>query len=291
MTETSVNAEKKTESNIKSNEKNNAKTNPESKERNNAGTNTGVTRERYVSRGRSGDSRSRGGYGERSGFGSGRSGGQSRGNVVDLKKRARRFDTEKTAWVPKTELGRKVANGEIKSIDEILEKNIRIKEYEIVDKLLPNLSEEVLENKRVQRVTMNGRVMRFKVIMAVGDGDGHIGIGQGKAKEVPIAIAQAVRAAKLNIKKISRGCGSWFCNCGKPHTIPMTMVGTSGSVSVKLVPAPGGLGLVAGEVTKKVLSLAGIKDIWSWSSGHTRTSLNLAQATVDALVKCNEIKK
>jgi len=69
------------------------------------------------------------------------------------------------------------------------------------------------------------------------------------------------------------------------------MVGTSGSVNVKLIPAPGGLGLVAGEVTKKVLSLAGIKDIWSWSSGHTRTSLNLAQATVDALVKCGEMKK
>ncbi|PKP59029.1 MAG: 30S ribosomal protein S5 [Candidatus Altiarchaeales archaeon HGW-Altiarchaeales-2] len=197
---------------------------------------------------------------------------------------------EKTAWVPKTEIGKKVANGEIKSIDEILEKNIRIKEPEIIEKLLPNLGEEILENKRVQRVTTNGRVMRFKVIVAVGDGDGHIGVGQGKAKEVPIAIAQAVRAAKLNIKKINRGCGSWFCDCGKLHTIPITMVGTSGSVSVKLVPAAGGLGLVAGEVTKKVLSLAGIKDVWSWSSGHTRTSLNLAQAVIDALVKCGEIK-
>ncbi len=242
-------------------------------------------------RGRGGDSRGRGGYGGRGGFGGGGFREESRGNVVDLKRRVRRFDMEKAAWVPKTEIGKKVANGEIKSIDEILEKNIRIKEPEIIEKLLPNLEEEILENKRVQRVTTNGRVMRFKVIMAVGDGDGHIGIGQGKAKEVPIAIQQAVRAAKLNIIKINRGCGSWFCNCGKPHTIPVTMVGTSGSVNVKLVPATGGLGLVAGEVTKKVLSLAGVKDVWSWSSGHTRTSLNLAQATVDALVKCGEMKK
>lgn len=212
-------------------------------------------------------------------------------NVVDLRKRVRKLETEKEIWVPKTELGKKVANGEIKSIDEILEKNIRIKEPEIVDALLPNLEEEIIENKRVQRVTINGRVMRFKVVVAVGDRNGHIGIGQGKAKEVPAAIQQAVKKAKMNIVKINRGCGSWFCNCGKPHTVPITTVGESGSVTVKLVPASGGLGLVAGEVTKKVLSLAGIKDVWSWSSGHTRTSLNLAQATVDALLKCGEIKK
>lgn len=212
-------------------------------------------------------------------------------NVVDLKRRVRRFDTEESEWEPKTKIGKKVKNGEIKSIDEILEKNIRIKEPEIVDALLPNLEEEIIENKRVQRVTANGRVMRFKVVVVVGDRDGHVGIGQGKGKEVPVAIQQAVRSAKLNIVKINRGCGSWFCDCGKPHTVPVTTVGTSGSVKVKLIPAAGGLGLVAGEVTKKVLSLAGIKDIWSWSTGHTRTSLNLAQATIDALVKCGEMKK
>jgi len=230
-----------------------------------------------------------GGSGRRGGFSGGF--GRSREEVVDLRRRIRRIETEKSAWIPKTEIGKKVANGEIKTIDEILEKNIRIKEPEIVEKLLPNLGEEIIENKRVQRVTTNGRVMRFKVVVAVGDGDGHIGLGQGKAKEVPIAITQAVRAAKLNIKKINRGCGSWFCNCGKPHTLPITMIGNSGSVSVKLIPAAGGLGLVAGEVTKKVLALAGIKDMWSSSTGHTRTSLNLAQATIDALVKCTKIKK
>mgnify|MGYP001118019743 CR=1 FL=1 len=230
-----------------------------------------------------------GGSGRRGGFSGGF--GRSREEVVGLRRRIRRIETEKKAWIPKTEIGKKVANGEIKTIDEILEKNIRIKDPEIVEKLLPNLGEEIIENKRVQRVTTNGRVMRFKVVVAVGDGDGHIGLGQGKAKEVPIAITQAVRAAKLNIKKINRGCGSWFCNCGKPHTVPITMIGNSGSVSVKLIPAAGGLGLVAGEVTKKVLALAGIKDMWSSSTGHTRTSLNLAQATIDALVKCTKIKK
>lgn len=234
---------------------------------------------------RSRNVRGRGRFGSRFG----RRGGE---NVVDFSRRMRRrFEEKESVWAPKTEIGKKVASGEIKSIDEILEKNIRIKEPEIVDRLLPNLVEEIIENKRVQRVTMNGRVMRFKVVMAVGDKDGHIGLGQGKAKEVPVAIAQAIRVAKLNIKKINRGCGSWFCNCGRPHTIPITMVGNSGSVSVKLIPAVGGLGLVAGEITKKVLALAGIKDVWSWSTGHTRTALNSAQAAIDALIKCKEIKK
>lgn len=260
----------------------------------NVGQKTDVVRE-HTSRERSFGSRDVGG--SRGRIGRGRFGGggfegrRSRWNVIDLKRRVRRFEKEEGVWAPKTEIGKKVANGEIKSIDEILEKNIRIKEPEIVDKLLPNLVEEMIENKRVQRVTTNGRVMRFKVVMVVGDEDGHIGVGQGKAKEVPVAIAQAIRSAKLNIKKINRGCGSWFCNCGKPHTIPITMIGNSGSVSVKLVPAAGGLGLVAGEVTKKVLTLAGIKDVWSWSTGHTRTSLNLAQAVIDALIKCKEVKK
>jgi len=141
MRETSVNTEKKTDNTTSTTER--------------------VTKKGSESGSRSGDSRGRGGFR-----------GKRRGNVVDLKKRVQRFDTEKTTWVPKTEIGKKVANGEIKSIDEILEKNIRIKEPEIIEKLLPNLREEILENKRVQRVTMNGRVMRFKVVMAVGDGEG-----------------------------------------------------------------------------------------------------------------------
>jgi SSU ribosomal protein S5P len=54
-------------------------------------------------------------------------------------------------WQPKTEIGRKVKNGEIKNIDEILDSGKRIKEVEIVDALLPNLKYEVLETKSVQR--------------------------------------------------------------------------------------------------------------------------------------------
>ena len=46
---------------------------------------------------------------------------------------------DKEAWKPKTELGRKVKSGEIKSIDEIINSGKKILEHEIVDALIENL--------------------------------------------------------------------------------------------------------------------------------------------------------
>ncbi|MFN3527651.1 MAG: 30S ribosomal protein S5 [Candidatus Altarchaeaceae archaeon] len=208
----------------------------------------------------------------------------SRGGYV------KEFATEEQ-WIPKTSLGMKVYNGEIKTIDEVLESGKPIREPEIVDRLLPNLDSEIVYDLRVQRVTMNGRVMRYKVTVVVGNRDGYIGIGHGKAKEKPIAIRYAIADAKKNIKKIERGCSSWFCNCGKPHTVPYKVTGECGSVRVTLIPASAGTGLVASPVVKKVLELAGISDIYVYTEGHTRTSMNLAAATIDGLVKATQFKK
>ena len=44
-------------------------------------------------------------------------------------------------------------------------------------------------------------------------------------------------------------------NSGLPHTIPMKLSGTCGSVSVRLIPAPRGTGLVAAPASKKILAL------------------------------------
>ena len=48
-------------------------------------------------------------------------------------------------WIPKTELGRRVKSGEIKDISEILDSGSKILEPEIVDKLLPDLTVELIE--------------------------------------------------------------------------------------------------------------------------------------------------
>jgi small subunit ribosomal protein S5 len=67
----------------------------------------------------------------------------------------------------------------------------------------------------------------------------------------------------------------------------MKVEGKAGSVLVMLKPAPQGIGLVTGEVSKKVLELAGIKDVWTFSRGQTRTTINFAKATFNALKATN----
>jgi small subunit ribosomal protein S5 len=71
----------------------------------------------------------------------------------------------------------------------------------------------------------------------------------------------------------------------------MQVTGKAGSVRVTLKPAPQGIGLVTGDIAKKVLNLAGIKDVWTFTSGNTRTTINFAKATYEALRETNLIRK
>ena len=194
------------------------------------------------------------------------------------------------AWVPKTELGRKVLQGEITSMRQVMEQGLPILETQIVDRLLPNLDSEILDINRVQRRDRSGRKLRYRVTVAVGNRDGYIGIGQGKAKEVYNSIQKAIEDAKKNIICIRRGCGSWECGCGRPHTVPFRVTGKSGSVEVTLIPAPRGVDLAAGDVARVILELAGIQDVWSKVRGQTQTTLNFAMATFNALKKTNEVQ-
>ena len=186
-------------------------------------------------------------------------------------------------WEPRTYVGRLVKEGKITSIDEIFKRNLPILEPEIVDILLPGLDHEVLEVRIVQKMTDAGRITRFRAAVVVGNRDGYVGLGKGKARQFRFAIEKAIRNAKLNIIPVRRGCGSWECTCSEPHSVPFTVRGKSGSVEVILKPAPKGTGLVAGDIAKKVLRLAGIRDIWTFTKGETRTSYNFARATYLAL--------
>ena len=108
----------------------------------------------------------------------------------------------------------------------------------------------------VQRMTDSGRRTKFRVTAAVGNRDGYVGVGMGKASQVAPAIQKAITNAKLNIFKVQRGCGSWECGCGSPHSVPFKVEGRSRSVRVILIPAPRGTGLVAGTIAKKILNLS-----------------------------------
>ncbi|GAB6136100.1 MULTISPECIES: 30S ribosomal protein S5 [Thermococcus] len=196
-------------------------------------------------------------------------------------------------WEPRTKLGMLVKEGQITDIHEIFRKGYQIKEPEIVDVLLPetNLREnqEVLDIALTVRMTDSGRRIRFRVLAAVGNRDGYVGLGIGHGREVGIAIRKAISYAKMNIIEIKRGCGSWECRCRRPHSIPFAVEGKEGSVRVKLMPGPRGLGLVIGDVGKKILSLAGVQDVWSQTLGETRTTVNFAKAVFNALYNTNRV--
>jgi small subunit ribosomal protein S5 len=199
-------------------------------------------------------------------------------------------DYSNEEWEPKTNLGRMVKDGQITSIDEIFDRGLPIMELEIVDFLLPDLEEEVMDVNLVQRMHKSGRKVNFRVIVAVGNKNGYVGLGQGKAKEVGPAIRKAVDDAKYNVIKVRRGCGDWGCVCGREHTVPFKVDGKIGSVQVTLIPAPGGVGLVVGNVGKTILKLAGIDDVWSQTRGQTQTTINFAGAVFDALKKLSMVK-
>ncbi len=192
-------------------------------------------------------------------------------------------------WKPRTQLGRLVVEGKINSLEESFAEGMKIREPQIVDMLLPNIEEEVINVGLVQKQSDAGEKSRFKAIVVVGNRDGYLGLGAGKATQVRNAIEKASVDARLNITIVRRGCGSWECECGLPHSLPFETVGKRGSVRVRIIPGPRGLGLVASEGAKSILKLAGVRDCWTKSYGSTRTVPSFAYAVFDALKKTFEM--
>jgi small subunit ribosomal protein S5 len=196
---------------------------------------------------------------------------------------------DRESWTPRTSIGIKVKSGEITTLEEIIVSGRRVLEPEIVDALLPDLESENLQIKTTQRVTDSGKRVKFRVVTVIGDRKGHVGLGVGKSDELKPAMDYAVRDAKKHMISISTGCGSWECKCSVKHSLPSKTVGKEGSTIVTLKPAPRGLGLASNDVVKKVLGIAGVKDIWSSAQGG-KNVYNMAVATMKALDKVNLLK-
>ena len=193
-------------------------------------------------------------------------------------------------WVPKTRLGKKVLNGEVLTYQQALATGLPIREVEIIDSLIPNLEEDVLAVNMIQRMTDSGRRVRFNVLCVVGNHDGYVGLAICKGKEVASTIQKAITKAKLDLIPVMRGNGSWESGQGPGKSVPIKVTGRSGSTRVTLMPAPAGKGLVIGDTGRRVLNKAGITDVWSSTAGQTRTTINFALATFNALKQLNRTR-
>lgn len=226
-----------------------------------------------------------GGFGK-GGFGKGKKGGK--------KGKGKGKGQEEKAWVPCTKLGRLVKERKIESLEQIYLHSLPIREYQIVDYFIPpppnnagaaapagHLKDEVVKIHPVQKMTSAGQRNRFVAYALVGDANGHVGLGSKVGKEVATAIREAVVCAKLALIPVRRGY--WGNKIGTPHTVPMKVTGKCGSVSVKLIPAPRGTGIVGSITLKKMMAFAGVQDVFSNSTGHTRTKGNFMKATFEAL--------
>ncbi|WP_049917983.1 30S ribosomal protein S5 [Haloferax denitrificans] len=195
---------------------------------------------------------------------------------------------DNNGWEPRTRLGRMVQNGDVTSMDQALETGLPLKEPQLVDQLLPGLDDEVLDINMVQRMTDSGRRVKFRCVVAVGNRDGYLGYAEARDDQVGGAIQKAIEVAKLNIIKVDRGSGSWEDRAGGLNSLSRKAEGKAGSVTVRIIPAPQGLGLAAAETVRNILELAGIQDAWTKSDGNTRTTVNLAKATYNALKNASQ---
>jgi len=170
----------------------------------------------------------------------------------------------------------------IKKLEEIYLYSLPIKEYQIIDWFLGGkIKDEVMKIMPVQKQTRAGQRTRFKAFVIVGDSDGHVGLGVKCSKEVATAIRGAIILAKLSVVPIRRGY--WGNKIGAPHTVPSKITGKCGSVSLRLVPAPRGTGIVAARTPKKVLQFAGVEDVATSATGRTKTLGHFVKATFAAL--------
>lgn len=131
---------------------------------------------------------------------------------------------------------------------------------------------EIIDIRRVSKVTKGGRNLRFRVTIVVGDRKGRVGVGVGSTREIPRAIHQAIRDAKKSLVQVNLDGG----------TIPHEIVGKFKAGEILLKPAYPGTGVIAGTTVGAICRLAGIQDVLT-KAIRTTNPLTLSRATLNGL--------
>jgi len=134
---------------------------------------------------------------------------------------------------------------------------------------------KLLDLSRVIHVRAGGKQLRFRAVIITGNKTGKVGVGVASGLDVAQAIEKATFQAKKNLIEVP------IVN----ETIPHEVTSKFGPAKVLLKPQRKGRGLVAGGTVRVVCTLVGIKNISSKNLGRTSNKLNVARATIEALMK------
>ena len=136
-------------------------------------------------------------------------------------------------WNPKTRLGKMVLNGEVTTHEPGASHQAPAEGAG--DRGHPPAGPEGRGHRRQHRakddrLRAQGQVRGSPAWSATATASSASAAAKGK--EVGPSIRKAIDNAKLNMIEIKRGCGSWECGCGTPHSLPFEVIGKAGSVEV-----------------------------------------------------------
>ena len=181
-------------------------------------------------------------------------------------------------WQPKSKIGSQVLAGQYTDLKVILEKNIKIKELEILTHLNESFNLKVVSNRRVSKTIDSGRVTRYSILCFVGNHKNILGLGKAKSTNKLIAVNRAKDNAMKNliVVKLNHHINK--------DTVRKQVSYKLGSSTVIVQPVSIGTGIVASGWIKQVCEMAGLKDIRVKLKG-SNNRLNYLKALFYALQK------
>ncbi len=138
--------------------------------------------------------------------------------------------------------------------------------------------EEVIQIDRVTRVVKGGRRLRFRATVVIGNKKGKVGVGIGKSTEVQGAIQKAISKAKKTLITVPM----------VGQTIPHKIKVKFKSAKLMLMPACPGTGIIAGGPLRKIIELAGVRDVMAKALG-CKNRLSNSKAAIMALSQLKTI--